>query len=372
MDNNDDHKHILASLIEPMGVSPLFFVARLFVNLSAIPEQVLSCLNKINLITEAVNICFNGRHDVQSVRSLCNLLSVHRTFVTDVLLLNDYAILVQRFVVLSEQLPNTKFIHSTCLLPFTNTCIDCNQTLSHYVPKAIRIIDKECVTQGISITAICNRCSLRYGHSSIESIHRNTRHISLSSMNSSPKVFFLCDTYAFTHFVLHDFTLSLLNSYAAFNGFTKSILQHVARTQPSEKDFISLDSFTKTFQTHWMLWQIIHYELMLSKSCVVSVPSSLDRTAIDDHFERSSGWWYHLFSVFWSRHNCLPSVSCDSSTCSRVIITDGHQKTRRLVCQFNELIDDTIVEMGPMQTGCPLAPLRRNTNSPDGNRLGKA
>ena len=194
----------------------------------------------------------------------------------------------------------------------------------------------------------------------------------LSSMNSPSKVYFLCDTYGFTHFVLHDFTLSLLNSYAAFNGFATSILQHIARTQPSEKDFVSLDCFTKTFQTHWMLWQIIHYELMLSNSCVVLVPSSLDRTAIDDHFERSSGWWYHLFSVFWSRHNCLPDINCDSSICSRVIITDGHQKTRRLVCRFNELIDNTIVEMGPMQTGCPLTPLRRTKNSPEGNRPEKS
>ena len=366
METNDQHQHILASLIEPMGVSSLFFVARLFVDLSAIPDQILSCLDKVHLIVDAINICFNTEHSVRTVRTLCNLLAIHWDFVNDVLLLNEYNMLLNRLATSNEYLPAMNYIHSTSLLPFTNVCIDCHGPLSHYLSKAIRIICKQTVTNGLSITAICNRCSLRYGHSSVESMHQQTRRVTVPSMNSPVQVFFLTDTIAFTHSVLHDFTLSLLHSYAAFNGFTCTIIQHIARTQPTQRDFIPLDSLTKRFQTHWMLWQLIHFEFMLGNSSIVSMPSSLDRIAIDDHFEMSSGWWYHLFTVFWSRHACVPSIQCNPTICSRVVITDGHQKTRRLVCQFSEMVDTSIVEMGPIQTGCPLAPLRRTKKSPNG------
>ena len=366
MEFNDQHKRILASLIEPMGVSPLFFVARLSVDLSTIPEQILPYLDKINLIVDSVNNCFTTEHSVRTVRTLCNLLAMHWDFVNDVLLMNKYNTLLDALVVSNESVSAMNYIHATSLLPFTNVCIDCDRPLSHYASKAIRIICKQTVKDGLSIIAICTRCSLRYGHSSVESMNQHTRRITVSSINSPVQVFFLADTIAFTHSVLHDFTLSLLYSHAAFNGFACTIIQHIARTQPSQKDFITLESLTKRFQTHWMLWQLIHFELMLGNSCIVCLPSSLDRTAVDDHFEKSSGWWYHLFTVFWSRHGCVPGIRCNSTVCSRVIITDGHQKTRRLVCQFREMVDNTIVEMGPMQTGCPLAPLRRTKKSPNG------
>ena len=123
-----------------MGFSPSFFAARLFVNLSLVPEQVLSPINRIQLISDALDTCFNKRYPARSVRSLCNLLGVHREFVTGVLLVDAYDVLVQRFAVLSDQHPNMKLIHSISLLPFTKICIDCHRALSNYVSKPIRII----------------------------------------------------------------------------------------------------------------------------------------------------------------------------------------------------------------------------------------
>jgi hypothetical protein len=300
MEINDQQKLNIASLIEPMGVSPLFFVARLSVDLSTIPNQILPCLDKINLIVDGVNNCFNTEHSVWIVRTLCNTLS-------------------NGLVVSNASVPAMNYIHATSLLPFTNVCIDCDEPLSHYASKAIRILCKKTVKDGLSIIAICTRCSLRYGHSSVESMNQYT--------------------------VPHDFTLSLLYSHT---------------------------TISKRFQTHWVLWLLIHFDLMLGNSCIVSIPSLLNRTVIDDHFEKSSGWWYHLFTVLWSRHHVdNMAVFPASDAIQRFALEPWSptviEKTGRLVCQFREMVDNTIVEMGPIETGCLLAPLRRTEKSPNGN-----
>ena len=366
MASNTDDDHILASLVKPLGITPLFFVARLRADLSSIPDQVLSPHDRTELITAAVNNHYNARHSTESMCTLCNLLAIHRTFVDRVLLFDDYKLFVRQPSVANEIVSNAKYLHLQCLLPFTDKCVDCGELLVNYAEKPIRIVCKNTITSALSITARCSRCFLRYGHSSVEATRSSTRRITVDSLKSPSKIFYLCDTLAFTHFVLQDFTFSMLDAYAAFNGFVKTILDHVARSQPREKDLTPIEQLTKTFESTWMLWQLAHFELMLSDEPIFLVPASLNREALDEHFESLSGWWYHLFSVFWSRHECLPNIACDPSICSRVAITDGHQKTRRLVCQYTDLVDKSLIEMGPVQVGCPMAPLRKSATSSSG------
>ncbi|CAF1454237.1 unnamed protein product [Adineta steineri] len=72
------------------------------------------------------------------------------------------------------------------------------------------------------------------------------------------------------------------------------------------------------------------FEFMLGKGEIVIMPDSLNRLELEQHFENSSGWWYHLFFIFWSRHKLLPNMKCDTVNCSRCVIVDGHQKSKRI------------------------------------------
>ncbi|CAF3817891.1 unnamed protein product [Rotaria sordida] len=98
---------------------------------------------------------------------------------------------------------------------------------------------------------------------------------------------------------------------------------------------------------------------MLGKGEVVVMPNSLNRSELEHHFEKSSIWWYHLFSVFWSRHKLLPNMKCNSTNCSKCIIFDGHQKSKRIVCEYKNVVDTTINEMTSVEVGCPYTPCRK-------------
>jgi hypothetical protein len=121
---------------------------------------------------------------------------------------------------------------------------------------------------------------------------------------------------------------------------------------------------TKVFQSYWIIYNIILFEFMLGKGETVTLPYSLHRSELEHHFEYSSGWWYHLFCTFWSRHKTLPNINCDSTQCSKCIIVDGHQKSKRIVCEYKNVVDTTIDEMTSVEVGCPYGP-RRTTRSND-------
>ena len=123
---------------------------------------------------------------------------------------------------------------------------------------------------------------------------------------------------------------------------------------------------TKVFELYWFLYNITWMEFMLGKDKMVIMPDSLNRSEIEHYFENSSGWWYHLFSVFWSRHKELQNIKCNTVNCSKCIIIDGHQKTRRIVCEFKNVVDTTIDELTSIEIGCPYTPCRKTTSNSAG------
>jgi hypothetical protein len=79
--------------------------------------------------------------------------------------------------------------------------------------------------------------------------------------------------------------------------------------------------------------------------------------------EEHMDWIYNIFSVFWSHHDLIPECRCDKSTCSKVLIVDGHQKPRRTICRYDNvtsLINEE--ELGPCNRGCPYQPRKRTNN----------
>lgn len=89
------------------------------------------------------------------------------------------------------------------------------------------------------------------------------------------------------------------------------------------------------------------------------IPVSLrDVDECNDYFLMIKSELYRNFVAFWTQHQRF-SRKCDPHSCSKVFIVDGHQKANRLVCQFKNVFDSTIPEMGSVQVGCMYSPLRK-------------
>ena len=98
---------------------------------------------------------------------------------------------------------------------------------------------------------------------------------------------------------------------------------------------------------------------MTTKKIVVTIPISVrDIDACNSYFLMIKDELYRNFVEFWTQHQRF-SKTCHSHTCSRVFIVDSHQKANRLVCQFKNVFDCTVSEMGSVQVGCLYSPLRK-------------
>lgn len=98
---------------------------------------------------------------------------------------------------------------------------------------------------------------------------------------------------------------------------------------------------------------------MTTKQTFVAVPISIrDVQEYNDYFLKIKFDLYKHFVGFWTQHRRF-TKTCDSTTCSKVFVVDGHQKANRLICQYKNVFDDTIPELGPVQMGCLYSPLRK-------------
>ncbi|UJR24365.1 hypothetical protein I4U23_005742 [Adineta vaga] len=237
-------------------------------------------------------------------------------------------------------------LNDMILFPFTNICINCTKSLTSYRYKLIHVIDCFKINRAVAVTA-----DYRW------------RKINKSSLNSAFKVFYLCDSFAFTYSVFFDYTCQLLHDQCPFQSFSRILIDRYNYEHQNSNIILQPIPLAKLFQSHWLLYQIVRFEFMLGRTQLVNLPVSLNRNELNYHFECYSGWWYHLFTTFWSRHKSIPNIKCSPSNCSRCIIVDGHQKCRRLVCSFKNIVDTSIEEMTSIEIGCPYTPCRRIQSS---------
>ncbi len=109
----------------------------------------------------------------------------------------------------------------------------------------------------------------------------------------------------------------------------------------------------------YILWELARFELMLGNEKQVLLPLSLSPTSRASFLEGFLDYYYSLFVLFWSRHQYVPKIKCNSQICSKVALCDGHQKCGRIVCAYSDVVDSSIVETGPINIGCPYAPMRQ-------------
>lgn len=115
----------------------------------------------------------------------------------------------------------------------------------------------------------------------------------------------------------------------------------------------------KYFQMTWLFINIVKFIFMTTKEKSINIPMSVrDITECNEYFLSIKSELYKNFVGFWTQHQRF-TRTCDPRTCSKIFIVDGHQKANRLICQYKNVFDCTIAEMGQVQTGCLFSPLRK-------------
>ncbi|KAF9754378.1 hypothetical protein NGRA_3338 [Nosema granulosis] len=98
---------------------------------------------------------------------------------------------------------------------------------------------------------------------------------------------------------------------------------------------------------------------MTTDQNIVTVPISVrDAQECNEYFLAIKLDLYKHFVGFWTQHRRF-TKRCDTDTCSKVFVVDGHQKANRLICQYKNVFDDTIPELGLAQMGCLYTPMRK-------------
>lgn len=109
----------------------------------------------------------------------------------------------------------------------------------------------------------------------------------------------------------------------------------------------------------WLLINIAKFIFMTTNEGVLEIPTSVrDVDQCTEYFLKIKPQLYQSFVHFWTGHERF-TRKCDKNLCSKVFIVDGHQKANRLVCQYKNVFDCTISEIGPVQMGCLYSPLRK-------------
>lgn len=360
MSNIED---VLEALRCAVGLVSLNYICRLYIKLSNIPSIILSSVTRTQLIKEAVNNRYNHSHSIEDIIMVTNMIQMNKDIINRMLMLSDFE---KNCITFDINNIKVDLLNDLILIPFRDTCIDCAKSLTSYRYRSIHILDSFKIIRAIAVTAECKQCLLFYNHSSWYSLRNRNRKISHLSMNSSFKIFYLSDSFGFTYSVLFDYTCQLLHDQCPFQSFARILIDRYNYEQQSNGVVLQVIQLSKLFQCHWLLYQIVRFEFMMGSTQVVNLPVSLNRHEVSNHFEFCSGWWYHLFVTFWSRHKLIPNIKCNPSNCSRCVIVDGHQKNRRLVCGFKNVIDTTIEEMTAIEIGCPYTPRRRKQSNHSG------
>ncbi|CAF4533800.1 unnamed protein product [Rotaria sp. Silwood2] len=88
---------------------------------------------------------------------------------------------------------------------------------------------------------------------------------------------------------------------------------------------------------------------MTTNEKIVTIPMSVrDVDEYNDYFLKIKDELYKHFVGFWMQHQRFTKRS-DAAASSKVFIVDGHQKENRLVCQYKDVFDNSVSELGPVQ-----------------------
>lgn len=260
--------------------------------------------------------------------------------------------------------------HMINVMPFTISCTQsgCNQrNLDISFSKSCNVVFLTSIRSCALFLGTCTKCQCIYGPTSLIDPHGNRRIVTVESIQNN-YIYFSGDL-VFSQEILTMFANSLIHAHSTFEGFAETYLSTLAAIQPNQQARYSTNAFAKRLQVVWIYYELCRLAFVASLETSFALPRSFRPQPRLTYIERNLPFLYHVFTVFWSRHHRFENKKCKES-CSRVMLIDGHQKSRRIVCSYENVTNTSHPEMGPILHGCPYPPRRiTNAKSEDGKGL---
>ncbi|CAF1382569.1 unnamed protein product [Rotaria sp. Silwood1] len=335
----------LSSMIQDLGIEAFMIVARLDAIFQPVPTtpRTLQFYDKVEIFTGILNFHLAPKiFVIKDVELTLNLIECNRSIVERLLNFPSLSDIIRKFkeygTITSQQL---NMVNPKVLRPFTSICIQCKKVLTDYgFAYSTRVLYIDRIEEASVIHAHYYRV------------------VTKESLNFSDCIHFSGDL-AYSKVLLHWRSSLLIDGDSTFTGFCRSIINTLYELYPSSANFISPNALSQRFEIVYILWELARFELMLGNEGQVLLPLSLSPASRASFLEGFLDYYYSLFVLFWSRHQYVPNTKCDKQICSKVALCDGHQKCGRIVCAYSDIVDASIVETGPINVGCPYAPMRR-------------
>jgi len=218
------------------------------------------------------------------------------------------------------------------VFPHRTICSLCNTKLKIIFQSSGYVIYCTKIKTCLLYKADCQKCRRSYRTSSIYLMDQKQTLVTAESQKSNYIHF--SGSIVFSREILISFSSQLIENYATFEGFVFGTIKTIKRLRPGSEDVVTTDYLARSLQSVWLYYELSNFIFMTSKSTEISFPYAMSegRTTVKSKqssraifIERNLNWIYHVFTTFWSHHECLFG-SCNCGSCSRVIIIDGHQK----------------------------------------------
>ncbi|CAF3163957.1 unnamed protein product [Rotaria sp. Silwood2] len=255
-------------------------------------------------------------------------------------------------------------------MPFTDYCenVKCKRTkLDIEFSTNAHIIFLASVKPCSIFNGICSNCKCIYGPTTIFDPQSNQRTITISSIQNNNNIYFSGDLVYRKEF-LSMFSNNLIHAHTTFQGFTESYLNMLIDVHGHHEPIVSSNTLAKRMEVAWIFFELSRFVFLTSREKSIVLPKSLQPESRYIFIEQNLPFFHHLFNTFWSRHRIFPYIKCKQSSCSAVMLIDGHQKINRIICRYENLTNTNHLELGPVNQGCPYPPHRSKSNEKGKNQ----
>ncbi|CAF1209648.1 unnamed protein product [Didymodactylos carnosus] len=249
--------------------------------------------------------------------------------------------------------------HDICLmnlLPFTDICIQCNERLTITKFRNVTLIGVDYNTPVMLFKAACKKCHADYYPNYYRDNVQKKKYVSAAVIQNC-RYFYFGGTRVFDRNTFIVFTANLLKCHLTFNGYCDAYAHILKETIPFHlNDTQQLKLDPKLFQYNWFIFELLRFIFTTTQEKIFEIPTGYQTTEQPQYYRQYNDLLYSRFVLFWSHHKKI-SNKCNQD-CSTVFLTDGHQKPNRKICNFENVCDISIPELGPCLIGCAESPVR--------------
>jgi hypothetical protein len=313
-------------------------------------ETGASSSERMEFFTRMINTACSASFSRSTICAAHNAIVINERIKNELLRQIDLNQLLAQCKSLNRVNPMREDKNPIHITPFTTSCIrpDCHQCDLEIKFSRNGYVAYLSTVELCSIyLGICRRCKNTYGPTSVLDPQANRRHVTVQSLQYSDHVYF---------------SNSLIHAHTTFEGFAASYTSTLTDLRREHKPSHSANAFAKRLEVVWLYYEMSRLIFVASCETSIALPKSFRPESRLVFFERNLPFLFHVFTVFWSRHNQLKTVKCKPLSCSRVMLIDGHQKSRRVICGFANVTNTSHPEMGPVVQGCPYPPERKRKN----------